>query len=152
MKSLIKSCIAVGSVCLMAGMCKPTEGWRAGEPITTELLETWKLEKVVTPNKTVFDKQLGYSEVLKISYDSGYHFEETFRNDTLTEKQYWGFHPGPEAKTKDLTILITYRYGLKRLYKLHETVSQPTILEASAYLPELGGEADTVKYFYKEVW
>jgi hypothetical protein len=152
MKSLIKSCVAIGSIFLMAGMCKPREGWRAGEPITTELMSTWKLEKVVTPTQTISDNKLDYSEVLKIGYDGAYHVENTTRNDTLVNTQYWGFHPGPQAKTKDLTILVTYRYGLKRFYKLHETVSQPTILEASAYLPDLGGEADTVKYFYKEVW
>jgi len=50
-----------------------------------------------------------------------------------------------------MTVSVTYRYGLKRFYKMHRTVSQPTILEASAYLPEMGGEADTVRYFIKRL-
>ncbi|MCE7063718.1 hypothetical protein [Dyadobacter sp. CY326] len=152
MKSIAKTFLVVVSLLLLAGRCEESEGWKYGIPITSQLTGTWMLEKVVTPRRTVWDKQIGYSEVLEINYKDGYHVEETFKNDTIVDTQYWGFHPGPVAKTKGMTVLVTYRYGLKRFYKMHQTVSQPTILEASAYLPELGGAADTVKFFYKQVW
>ena len=139
-------------ICLLLFGCEPREGWRAGIPISSNLLGTYKLEKIVTPTLTILDKQIGYSEVLKIRNQDGFDIDETYKNDTLIVTQYWLRNPPPVAKTKDLTVLVSYRYNLKRFYKMHEAVSQPTILEASAYLPELGGAADTVKFYYKEVW
>ncbi|MCE7063719.1 hypothetical protein [Dyadobacter sp. CY326] len=137
---------------LSIGACNPREGWRAGIPITSNLIGTWRLEKIVTPTRTLIDKQIGYSEILKIRNEGGFDIDETFKNDTLIETRYWRRNSVPIAKTEDLTVLVTYRYDIKRFYKMHETVSQPTILEASAYLSEIGGANDTVKFFYKEVW
>ncbi|MCF0052791.1 hypothetical protein LXM25_22160 [Dyadobacter sp. LJ53] len=152
MKNSAKFCVVFVSIFFSAGACEPREGWTGGGPITMFLLGTWKLERVVTPKRTALDTQIGYSEVLKIAYKAGYHIEESYRDDTLSNTQFWQINPSPIAKTKDMTLLISYRYGLKRFYKMHRTVSQPTILEASAYLPELGGANDTVKFFYKQVW
>jgi hypothetical protein len=151
MKTAVKLCFTVICLLLISGRCQRDDGWTPGGPLTMFLLGTWELEKVVTPTKTLTGNQIGFSERLVIKYSED-HIENTFRNDTLIGTEVWRINPSPIAKTKDMTVLVTYRYGLKRFYKLHETVSQPTILEASAYLPELGGEADTVKYFYKEVW
>jgi hypothetical protein len=152
MKSLVKFGIAFTSIFMSAGACEPDEGWTAGGPIDMYLLGTWKLEKVVTPNRTIWDSQIGYSEILKIQNKDGFEIDETFKNDSLVATRFWRREPAPIRKTKDMTVLVTYRYDLKRLYKMHRKVSEPTILEASAYLPELGGAADTVKFFYKSVW
>lgn len=151
MKTTVKLCFTVICLLLIAGRCQRDDGWAPGGPITMYLLGTWELEKVVTPTKTLVGSQIGFSEKLIIKYSED-HIENTFRNDTLIGTEVWRINPAPIAKTKDMTVSVTYRYGLKRLYKMHRTVSQPTIIEASAYLPELGGEADTVKYFYREVW
>ena len=137
---------------LSISSCKPREGWFGGVPIESDLVGTWKLERIVTPNRTVWDKQIGYTEILKSYNKNGDDVEETYRNDTLAGIQYWSRRDWPIAKTKDWTVLVSYRHGLKRFYKMHRTVSQPTVLEASAYLPEIGTKADTVKYFYREVW
>ena len=152
MKTLTKFCVVIASAFLSAGSCSRDDGWGPGGPISGDLLGTWKLEKVVTSKRTVRDEQIGYSEILKIAYEGGYHVEQTYRNDSLTTTEYWGFDPRPVAKEKDNTVLVSYRYGLKRFYKMHKIVSQPTILEATAYLPEIGGAADSVKFFYKAVW
>ncbi|MCE7072066.1 hypothetical protein LZG74_17245 [Dyadobacter sp. CY327] len=151
MKKLLVPFVILASLILLAGRCGRHDGWTAGGPITMFLLGTWQLEKIVTPSRTLLGSQIGFSEKLVIISNDG-HIENTFRDDTLTGTEVWRINPAPIAKTKDMTVSISYRYGLKRFYKLHRTTSQPTILEASAYLPELGAAADTVKYFYKEVW
>jgi hypothetical protein len=153
MKNLATSFVVLFAlIFLSSGACKRNEGWIAGGPVDALLVGTWKLERIVTPTHTVWDKQIGYSEVLKIRNRDGFDIEETYKNDSLVATYYKQRNPVPIAKAKDMTVLITYRYDLKRFYKMHRTVSQPTILEASAYLPELGGANDTVKFFYKEVW
>ncbi|MCF2518964.1 hypothetical protein [Dyadobacter sp. CY351] len=151
MKTATKLCFTLICLSLLAGRCQRDDGLTAGGPITMFLLGTWKLDKIVTPTKTLVGSQMGFTEKLLIVYNDG-HFESTFRNDTLTGTEVWRINPAPIAKTKDMTVSITYRYGLKRLYKIIKQTGQPTLLEASAYLPELGGDADTVKFFYKEVW
>ncbi|MCF0060058.1 hypothetical protein MUK70_12480 [Dyadobacter chenwenxiniae] len=113
---------------------------------------TWNLEKVVTPTGSFSGTQIGYKEILVSGHEVDDEVERVYRNDTLFAKHIWTRVPGTTAKTKDMTVMVTYRgSGLKRFYKIRRALGEPTVLEASAYLPELGGAADTLKFFYKQV-
>ncbi|KQS28083.1 hypothetical protein [Dyadobacter sp. Leaf189] len=138
-------------LCLICA-CDRDDGWDAGVPFESRLFVNWKLEKVVMPTRVLSGTQIGFTEIMNITNKDGYNIEEIFRNDTLFTTYFWRRDPPPIAKTKQQTVLITYRYGLKRFYKLYSTVGQPSTLEATDYLPELGGDADTVKFYYKQVW
>lgn len=138
---------------LVAISCDRDDGWFGGVPIEVNLIGTWTLEKLVTPTRSLSGAQIGYEEILKSGHETDDDVERVYRNDMLVAKHIWTRVPGTVAKTKTMTVLVTYRgSGLKRLYKIKKQTGQPTVLEASAYLPELGGAADTVKYFYREVW
>jgi len=137
---------------LFGASCERDNGMIAGVPIAVDLIGTWNLEKVVTPTLSLSGAQIGYKEVLKSGHEIDDEVERVYRNDTLFAKHIWTRVPGTVSKTKTMTVQVTYRgTGLKRLYKIKNQTGQPTILEASAYLPELGGAADTVKFFYKQV-
>ncbi|WP_157488160.1 hypothetical protein [Dyadobacter crusticola] len=137
---------------LSIGACEPDEGWTPGGPFEVRLFGDWKLEKVVTPTRVLSGTQIGYTETMNITNKGGYDIEEVFRDDTLFNTYYWRRNPAPVAKTKQQTVLVTYRYDLKRFYKIYSTVGQPATLEATDYLPELGGARDSVKFFYKAIW
>ena len=132
--------------------CERDTGMFGGVPIEVNLIGKWALEQIVTPTKSFDSAQIGYKEVLESGHEIDDEVERVYRNDTLFAKHIWSHVPGTVSKTKTMTVIVTYRgSGLKRSYKIRKQTGQPTILEASAYLPELGGNADTVKFFYKEV-
>ncbi len=90
--------------------------------------------------------------MLKIAWDGKYTVEKTFQNDSLVNTQYWGINPRPASDDNNGTVLISYRYGLKRFYRVRLHVGKPSNLEATAYVNQVGGEADSVKYYYTEIW
>ena len=90
--------------------------------------------------------------MLDIYWDKGYHMDQTYRNDSLVNTQYWTINPRPVVQDADNSILITYRNGLKRFYKLRFHVGSPSNLEATDYVDEVGSAMDTVKYYYTEIW
>lgn len=137
---------------LLGASCNRDNGMIGGVPIEVDLMGTWNLEKVVTPTGSFSGAQIGYKEILVSGHEVDDEVERIYRNDTLFSKHIWTRVPGTTAKAKDMTVLVTYRGGsLKRFYKIRRKLGEPTTLEASAYLPELGGAADTVKSFYRQV-
>lgn len=137
---------------LLTSACERDNGKIGGEPISTRLKGTWNLERIETPTRSLSGSQIGYSELLKKAHEVDDEVERVFRDDTLYAKHIWTRVPGTISKVKTMTVSITYRgSGLKRLYKIIEKVGEPTRLEATDYLPELGEAADSVKFYYKQV-
>ena len=138
---------------LLGASCERDNGMIAGVPIEVDLMGTWNLEKIITPTGSYSGSQIGFKEVLVSGHEVDDEVERVYRNDTLFAKHIWTRVPGTTSKAKDMTVMVTYRgSGLKRFFKIRRKLGEPTTLEASAYLPELGGAADTVKFFYKQVW
>ena len=127
---------------------KPHAGFDAGGPITQYLIGKWKLDKVVAPSQTKTDSQIGYSEILHISNEGNGDFEKVYRNDTLMATMFWSRNPWPEADANNMTVLFTYRGGMKRFYKIYRELDKSPVFEASAILSQIDSAQDSVKYYY----
>jgi hypothetical protein len=130
------------SLLLTAGKCGYDDGWAPGGPTVQNLHGSWELVKIETPTGQRPASQLSYKELLNISGENGY---------TVDKTQYW--FGNPTAKNADMSFLVNYRYdNLKRFYKVKMEPGHPFELQATEYLVEIGGAADSVKYYYQEVW
>jgi hypothetical protein len=147
-KNLISLIIAV--LPLVIGCKREHEGFDAGGPITRYLIGRWQLEKVVAPSGIRTGAQIGYSEIVEIGNDQVDDYEKTFRDGALTANYTWVRLPAPVANSKDKTMTISYSGGQKRFYKIREDASKTT-LEASAYLVQVGGVQDSIRYHYYRI-
>jgi hypothetical protein len=134
---------------LLISCNKPTPGFDNNGPISQYLMGNWQLEKVVLPSKTRAGTQIGYTEVLVTGNDGDGNFDKVFRNDTLIDTHFWSKDPWPVADAAKMTVLVTYRGGLKRSFKIYRELGKDDALEASSYLPQTGSALDSVKYYYK---
>ncbi|SEI70030.1 hypothetical protein SAMN04487995_1774 [Dyadobacter koreensis] len=134
---------------LLLGSCnKPSPGFDTGGPITQYLLGSWKLDKVVSPSKTKIGNQIGYTNTFESSNEGNGNFDRVYRNDTLIDTYFWSRDPWPIADATKMTVLVTYRGGLKRFFKIYRELGKDDVLETSAYLSEIGSAQDSVKYYY----
>ncbi|CAG5068227.1 hypothetical protein DYBT9623_00956 [Dyadobacter sp. CECT 9623] len=121
-------------------------------PVSSLVSGTWILEKVVTPTKVLTGSQIGYSEKLVVSSVNGYVADQIYRDDTLFATNFRAGNIKPTQSAKLKTVLMHYRDGRKRFFKVTIVLREPTILQASQYLHELGGQADSIKYYYSQNW
>ena len=132
--------------------CEPQEGFIHGRPASGVLMSDWRLDSIVTPTGKMRGKDIGYSELLRIKSENRQQYEKTFHNDSLVNTQYWTANPPPVIDTKKVTFYITYRYKLKRFYKIRLVTSAPDIMEATGYVNNFGSKQDSVRYFYTQIW
>ncbi|CAG5068226.1 hypothetical protein DYBT9623_00955 [Dyadobacter sp. CECT 9623] len=90
--------------------------------------------------------------MLEIDNREQQDIDYTFQDDSLVNTQNWSADTQPVIDEALNTILVTYRSDLKRFYKLHVRVGLPHKLEATDYVKEIGSAADSVKFYYTEVW
>lgn len=131
--------------------CDRTDDLFAVGPLSAHLVGTWILDRIVTPTRTLTGAQMGLSEKMVHQNEDGDDVERIIRNDTLYAKHICARNPAPISSDKHKTVLMSYRGGLKRFYKITKQSGKPDRLEASDYLPAIGTAADTVKFFYKQV-
>ena len=131
--------------------CKPREDFIYGAPGEGMLNGTWILERIVTPSKTVVVGKSG-SETLKFESVNGFKTDNIYHEDSLAESHTWTKTPWPVVKGSDKTIIVSYRDGSKRFHRIIVVVGEPTILEATQYVKELGSVADSIKYYYSQNW
>lgn len=133
---------------LLTGCDKPRPGFDAGGPIAQHLKGNWKLDKTVSPSGTKTGIQIGYSEILESSNEGDGDFDKVYRNDTLVNTYFWSRDPWPVADADKMTVLVTYRGGLKRFFRIFRELGKDDVLVTSAYLSEIGSVQDSVKYYY----
>ena len=133
---------------LLAGCSKPTRGFDASGPITQYLMGSWKLDMVVSPSETKIRNQIGYDITFESSNEGDGNFDKVYRNDTLINTYFWSRDPWPVADAAKMTVLVTYRGGLKRFFKIYQDPGKDEVLETSGYLSEIGSAEDSVKYYY----
>lgn len=126
------------------------EGFDAGGPITRHTIGRWKLVKVVAPSGTRSGTQIGFDEVLECGNDQEQDYDRVYRNDSLIATYNWLRSPAPIADAQKMTMIISYRSGVKRFFKIWEEPDK-TRLEASAYLTQIGSAQDTVRYHYERI-
>lgn len=131
--------------------CERQKGFDAAGPISSHLVGKWKLEKVVSSTQTKVGEQIGYSETLECGNNQENDYDRIFRDNILDTTYVWSRIPGTDSDAKKMTVLVNYRGGIKRFYKIYRELGKATTLEASAYLPELEGSADTLKYYYVQM-
>ncbi|KAA0991860.1 hypothetical protein [Dyadobacter aurulentus] len=124
------------------------DGWGPGGPTQARLHGQWQLDSSKTNGKLDSKPY----EILDIHIKDKQHIENTFQGDSLVNVQYWSINAGPIIDDSHSTILVNYRSGLKRFYKLRFHVGNPGNLEATDYVDEVGSAMDTVKYYYTEIW
>ncbi|MCF2487896.1 hypothetical protein [Dyadobacter sp. CY347] len=135
-------------VFLFTGGCDRKDDLFAAGPLSAHLVGTWILDKIVTPTRTLTGAQMGYSEKMVHRNEADGDVERIIRDDTLYARHICARNPAPISSKKHKTVLMSYRGGLNRFYKITKQSGKQDTLEASDYLPEIGGAADTVKYFY----
>ncbi|SKB44874.1 hypothetical protein [Dyadobacter psychrophilus] len=150
MKYLEKFVVIV-FVVAFTGSCDRKDDLFAVGPLAIHLGGTWILEKIVTPTRTLTGAQIGYREKRVDQHEGDDDVERIYRNDTLFAKYIWARNPAPISNKKNKTVLMSYRGGLKRFFKITKQSGKPSILEASDYLPEIGTARDSVKFFYTQV-
>lgn len=131
--------------------CERQKGFDAAGPIASYLAGKWKLEKIVSPTQTKAGNQIGYSETLESGNDQEDDYDRIFRDGKLDTTYIWSRNPGTDSDAKKMTVLVNYEGGIKRFYKIYRELGKATTIEASAYLSEVGGTADTVKYYYVQL-
>jgi len=136
---------------LITGSCKHHDDIFAGKPLSTYLGGKWILEKIVTPTRTLTGEQIGFAEIREVQHELDGTVDRIFRNDTLYAQYFWATNPGTITNDKKKTVLMSYRGGLKRFFKLSKQDGKPMAMEASDYLPEIGTARDSVKFFYSQV-
>jgi hypothetical protein len=144
-------CLLLTSPFLIVSSCKHGDDLFAGPPLSTHLTGTWILAQIVTPTHKLLGAQIGYAEVIESHHEVDEEVERVYRNDTLFAKHIWARNPGPISNDKDKTVLMSYRGGLKRFFKISKKSGQADMVEASDYLPEIGTASDTVKFVYVKV-
>ena len=135
-------------VFILTGGCERKDDLFAGGPLSTHLGGTWILDKIVTPTRTLTGAQIGFAETMVSKNEADGDVERIIRNDTPYAKHIWARNPAPISSDKHKIVLMSYRGGLKRFYKITKQSGMPDKLEASDYLPEIGSNADTVTFFY----
>ncbi|RZK97159.1 MAG: hypothetical protein EOO89_33415, partial [Pedobacter sp.] len=97
---------------------KENPGFDAGGPVTSYLIGSWQLEKVVAPSGTKTGSQIKYCEIVEIGNDQVEDYEKTFRDGSLMATYTRLRTPPPVSNSKDLTMTIFYFGGKKRYYKV----------------------------------
>ncbi|GGH42587.1 hypothetical protein GCM10007423_39310 [Dyadobacter endophyticus] len=131
--------------------CERQKGFDAAGPISSYLSGKWQLEKIVSPTQTKIGEQIGYAEILESGNDQEDDYDRIFKDGKLDTTYIWSRNPGTDSDAKKMTVLVNYEGGIKRFYKIYRQLGKPTTLEASSYLSEVGGAADTVKYYYVQL-
>ena len=151
---LIVTILLIVSSCVLLVGCfkRDDDVLPDNSPVSSLLAGTWILEKVVTPTKVLTGSQIGYSEKLTISSVNGYMADQIYRDDTLFATNFRAGYIKPVQSAKNRTVLMHYRDGRKRFFRITIVLRERTILEASQYLHELGGKADSIKYYYSQNW
>ncbi|MCF2487897.1 hypothetical protein [Dyadobacter sp. CY347] len=150
MRSTIKFLMISILTILTANGCKRGDDLFAGGPLSTHLNGTWNLEKILTPTRTLTGSQIGYNEKLVQVHEGDDDVDKVYRNDTLYAKHIWARTPGVITNDKKKTVLMSYRAGLKRFFKIAKQSGKPSTLTASDYLKEVGTAGDTVTFFYSQ--